>query len=101
MGGMDLKALAGMDPKLLQASGIDPNLLSKMLDPKQLAGMDPKMLASLGIDPKMLEAQTKQQQMDSQMLKNMGIDPKMLGLPDTKTSQAASSQMNDYNKMLA
>ena len=32
-GGMDLKALSQMDPKLLQAVGIDP----KMFDPKALA----------------------------------------------------------------
>ena len=32
-GGMDLKALSQMDPKLLQAVGIDP----KMFDPKTLA----------------------------------------------------------------
>ena len=53
MGGMDLKALSQMDPKLLQAAGIDPSQISKMMDPKMLAGMDPKMLASMGIDPKM------------------------------------------------
>ena len=33
IGGMDLKALSQMDPKLLQAVGIDP----KMFDPKTLA----------------------------------------------------------------
>ena len=33
IGGMDLKALSQMDPKLLQAVGIDP----KMFDPKALA----------------------------------------------------------------
>ena len=32
-GGMDLKALSQMDPKLLQTVGIDP----KMFDPKTLA----------------------------------------------------------------
>merc|ERR1719483_1660246 len=71
---MDLKALSQMDPKLLQAAGIDPNLLSKMLDPKALGGMDAKMLASMGMDPKMLAG------MDPNMLKSMGIDPKSAGM---------------------
>merc|ERR1740128_1266029 len=39
--GLDPKALANMDPKLLG------------FDPKMLANIDPKVLASMGIDPKM------------------------------------------------
>ena len=50
-GGMDLKALSQMDPKLLQTVGIDP----KMFDPKMLASMDPKLLQASGIDPKYAE----------------------------------------------
>ena len=80
IGGMDLKALSQMDPKLLQAVGIDP----KMFDPKALAGMDAKMLASMGMDPKMFESKSAgvagMAGMDPNVLKSMSIDTKMLGL---------------------
>jgi hypothetical protein len=45
--GIDPKLLASMDPKVLQAAGIDPKTMGldpRLLDPK-LLGMDPKMLA--------------------------------------------------------
>merc|ERR1719221_668949 len=118
MGGMDLKALSQMDPKLLQAAGIDPNLLSKMLDPKALAGMDAKMLASMGMDPKMFDPKSAGMGgmdakllasmgldpkmlagMDPNMLKSMGIDPKMLGL-DSKSPQTSSASASMNEQML-
>ena len=34
-----------------KTAGMNPNLLSKMLDSKALAGMDAKMLASMGKEP--------------------------------------------------
>jgi len=66
----------GMDPKILQSMGIDPKMMSGMMDPKMMAGLDPKMLASMGMDPKMLAS------MDPKMLASMGMDPKMLSDPN-------------------
>ena len=34
-----------------ETAGMNPNLLSKMLDSEALAGMDAKMLASMGKEP--------------------------------------------------
>merc|ERR1739838_840266 len=65
-----------MDPKILQSMGIDPKIMSGMMDPKMLAGLDPKMLASLGMDPKVLAS------MDPKMLASMGLDPKMMSDPN-------------------
>ena len=66
---LDPKALAGMDPKMLQTYGLDP----KWFDPKNM-GMHPKMLQ--GMDPKLLQS--------------MGINLKTLGM-DSKTSASSST----------
>ena len=83
-GGMDLKALSQMDPKLLQTVGIDP----KMFDPKALAGMDAKMLASMGMDPKMFDSKSAgaagMAGMDAKLLASMGLDPKNAGWNGSK-----------------
>merc|ERR1712223_1520104 len=48
-------AMMGLDPKLLQSMGMDAKSLQAMgLDPKMLQSMDPKMLQSFGMDPKMM-----------------------------------------------
>jgi len=65
-----------MDPKMLQAYGLDP----KQMDPKTFSGIDPKLL---GLDPKMLQG------MDPKLLQSMGIDLKALGM-DTKSSTPSS-----------
>merc|ERR1719195_2414249 len=102
-----------MDPKLLQAAGIDPKMLgleakapavptSASADPKSLFGMDAKALQAAGIDPKLLQGLDPKAlaSLDPKMMaglagidpkllfggmdpKLFGFDPKMFGLPDT------------------
>ena len=77
----DLKVLFQMDRKLSQAAGIDHNLLSQMLDPKALAGMDPKMLQTYGLDPKWFDP--KNMGMDLKTFSKidpriLGLDPNLL-----------------------
>merc|ERR1712127_162882 len=75
--GIDPNMIKGMDPKHLAQMGLDPKTLAAALDPKNIAkGMDPKMMA--GMDPKMLASMG----LDAKMLASMGLDPK--GAPDPK-----------------
>nr|XP_040572938.1 uncharacterized protein LOC121121997 isoform X2 [Lepeophtheirus salmonis] len=69
-------SLGSMDPRLLQAAGLDPKTLSS-LDPK-LFGMDPRLLGLGGFDPKALAS------MDPKLLQAAGIDMKMLQAFDPK-----------------
>merc|ERR1719158_1469262 len=85
MYGLDMKMLSSMDPKMLQAYGLDPKWFdpkNMTNDPKAFAGIDPKLL---GLDPNMLKS------MDPKLLQSMGIDLKSLGM-DAKTP-TSSAQM--------
>merc|ERR1712088_1111639 len=81
--GLDPKALAAMDPKVMASMGLDPKMLASMgIDPKMMAtmGLDPKMLA--GLDPKMLSDPKMLAGLDPKMLAGMGMDPKMMSDPN-------------------
>merc|ERR1719342_696939 len=90
--GIDPNMIKGMDPKMLAQMGLDPKTLAAALDPKNiaksmagmdpkaLAGMDPKMLASMGLDPKLLQGMGAP--MDSS--KGGPPDPKMMSNLDPK-----------------
>ena len=82
-----------MDPKLLQAAGIDPKILgldaktpaaaqaSASADLKPLFGMDAKALQAAGIDPKLLQGLDPKAlaSLDPKMMAGLaGMDPKLL-----------------------
>merc|ERR1712088_1103764 len=105
MAGLDMKMLAGMDPKAFPpppsssaksadlVAGMDPKMLAAAgIDPNMIKGMDPKVLAQMGLDPKTLAAALDPKNVaksmpagvDPKMMSMMGMDPKMLAGMDPK-----------------
>merc|ERR1712158_225705 len=90
MAGLDMKMLAGMDPKAFPppssssksadlVAGMDPKMLAAAgIDPNMIKGMDPKVLAQMGLDPKTLAAALDPKNVAKSM--PAGVDPKMMSM---------------------